>query len=140
MRTEDLAIMFNQEILKIKPRIPGLQEAKEFELSIVQLKEEIGEFEDAYEDHDLVGCVDAMIDLKVFADGVLYKMGLLSDDIYECALAISNANMSKKLGVKATRVVVQSGEAPADANKPIGWVGPEAEISRILTRRAVLCQ
>ena len=140
MRTEDLAIMFNKEILKIEPRMPGLQASKEFELSVKQLKEEIGEFEDAYGDQDLVGCVDAMLDLKVFADGVLYKMGLLSDDIYECADAISRANMSKKRGIKSTRVVSTGSDAPADANKPEGWVGPEAEISKIITRRARLCQ
>ena len=140
MRTEDLAIMFNNQILGIKPRKPGLQDKKEFELSVIQLKEEIGEFEDAYEDQDLVGCVDAMLDLKVFADGVLYKMGLLSDDIFECADAISRSNMSKRRGVNSTRVVSTDNDAPADANKPEGWVGPEAEISKVLTRRARLCR
>jgi len=138
--TEALSVNFNKKVLGIDPRIPKLQKKDEFKLSVVQLKEEIQEFEDAYEDGNLVECVDAMMDLKVFADGVLYKMGLTPEDMFECAEAINTANMAKKAGVKATRVVTEGDDAPVDANKPEGWVGPEAAIALVLARRVEKCR
>ena len=72
--------------------------------------------------------IDAIIDLKYFAVGVLYKMGLSPDMQKACCTAVHSANMEKKLGTVAKRAV----EGAADAVKPEGWVSPEERIIEIL--------
>lgn len=122
-------VTFNQQILGVQPRKLGLMRPDEFSLSLTQLREEIKEMEDAYDEGGLVGVVDGLIDLHFYLLGVIYKHGIpeilyekLFDQVYQ-------ANMTKVRGVNAKREGF--GDA-ADAVKPEGWIAPEDRISRLL--------
>lgn len=121
-------VEFNQQVLGIQPRIQAPLSDAELKLSLHCLREEIQEFEDACNLGDYIGQIDAMIDLQYFAMGVLYKLGLTASQIEKCCTAVHEANMEKKLGVKAGR---GDGSA-ADAVKPEGWEPPEHRIGAIL--------
>jgi predicted HAD superfamily Cof-like phosphohydrolase len=121
-------IEFNQQVLKIEPREVGPLTPAEFDISVKALKEEIEEFATAYEAIDIIGQIDAMVDLQYFAMGVLYKLGMTAEQINKCCTAVHKANMGKKLGIKPSR---GDGSA-ADAIKPDGWVAPELAIMQIL--------
>lgn len=128
---ESLVVEFNRDILDIQPRPFNQVTDHEFLLTSVQLSEEIAEMEDARDEDNFVGVVDAVIDLIYFAYGALYKHGLSDDQINECFVAVHEANMAKVKGIKETRVVTDS-DHPADAVKPDGWVAPEDRIAIIL--------
>lgn len=115
---------FNREILEIEPRPVGLQDEDEFELSIIQLQEELGEFIEAYENKDVYECIDGLLDLMYFASGVAYKMGVGHEKLLECFKTIHAANMAKAKGKKEARGF--DGSA-ADATKPTGWEAPNLE-------------
>lgn len=119
---------FNQCVLKIDQRKIDMLRPNEFDISEKCLNEELNEFIDAYKSGDIIGCIDAIIDLRYFAIGVLYKMGLSADTINRCDTAVHTANMEKKLGVVEKRAV----DGAADAVKPEGWVAPEFRIAEIL--------
>lgn len=121
-------VEFNQQILKIEQRPIDMLPENEFEISMKCLQEELDEFEEAYHKSDIIGCIDAIIDLRYFAVGVLYKHGLSAEMITQCDTAVHEANMEKKLGVVAKR----ASNGAADAVKPEGWVSPEERIISIL--------
>lgn len=124
----DQVVEFNQRVLKIDQRPVDMLKQNEFEISMKCLQEEINEFEEAFKKGDIIGCIDAIIDLKYFAVGVMYKMGLTPDAMKKCMTAVHEANMEKKLGTNHKRAV----EGAADAVKPEGWVSPEERIINIL--------
>ena len=68
----DQVVEFNQRVLKIEQRAVDMLPQNEFEISMKCLQEELDEFEEAYKNGDLIGCIDAIVDLKYFAVGVLY--------------------------------------------------------------------
>lgn len=121
-------VEFNQKVLNIQQRNKDILNKAEYDISVKCLKEEIQEFEEAYENGDYIGQVDALIDLMYFAIGVLYKKGLTPEEIVLCSTAVHEANMEKKLGVNHRR---GDGSA-ADAVKPEGWIAPEQRIIDIL--------
>lgn len=121
-------IDFSQTVLKIQPRIQCPLSLPEFEITVKALNEEVQEFIQASKDSDYIGQIDALIDLQYFAMGALYKLGLTADQINRCCYAVHDANMTKKLGIKASR---GDGSA-ADAIKPEGWEAPEVRIGAIL--------
>lgn len=115
---------FNQEVLRLrKPQLGELPADQRAHL-INSMLEEVGEFQEAAENGDFIGSVDALIDLIYFAVGGLHKLGLNVDDAEFTFMAVHQANMEKQLGVKASRAV---GNAP-DAIKPKDWVSPEERI------------
>ena len=124
----DQVVEFNQRVLKIDQREVDMLKPNEFEISMKCLQEELDEFEEAFKSGDIIGCIDAIIDLKYFAVGVMYKMGLTPENKKLCMTAVHEANMEKKLGVNTKRAV----EGAADAVKPAGWVPPEERIANIL--------
>lgn len=121
-------VEFNSRVLNIQQRPKDMLSKAEYDISVKCLKEEVQEFEEAYNQGDYIGAVDAMIDLMYFAVGVLYKKGLSANQIESCCTAVHEANMEKKLGVNHRR---GDGSA-ADAVKPEGWVAPEQRIIDIL--------
>ena len=121
-------VEFNKRVLKIEGRPLGMLPENEFDITMKCLREELDEFEEAYHAGDIIGCIDAIIDLRYFAIGVLYKKGLTPELINRCDTAVHEANMEKKLGQNAKRAV----EGAADAVKPEGWVSPEHRIIDIL--------
>ena len=87
--------------------------------------EEVAEFHAATQQGDLVGVADALANVVYVALGTAYRMGLPWDAIWS---AVQAANMRKVRGT------TKRGNA-VDAAKPVGWVGPEAEIARAIGRR-----
>lgn len=124
---------FNRKILGIQRRPLGLMNHEEFKLSLAQLREEIQEIEDAYNEGDLVGVIDGLIDLDYFQKGVVYKHGVSRSLYRRLFSAVHHCNMTKKKGVKETR---QGFGDSADAIKPQGWVPPEEAIRLILEQEA----
>ena len=121
-------VEFNQNVLGIAQRSKVLQPVDEFRLSHKQLTEEANEFLEACEDFDYINAIDAVIDSLIFGFGILYKLGLSEREVDEIFAAVMDANMTKKLGVKAGR----EGFNAADAVKPVDFVSPETRIMRIL--------
>lgn len=122
---------FNQNILGIAQRQPAMLNHSEFEISMECLHEEIDEFAEAHLQGDFIGCIDAIVDLRYFAVGILYKLGLTAEQIEQIDQAVHDANMQKKLGKKEGR----GDGVAADAVKPEGWVSPEERIAAILDRK-----
>ena len=120
-------VQFNQEVLGIEQRSPRPLSAKELDLSVKCLTEELEEFCNASREMDYIGQIDAIVDSIYFSIGVLYKLGLTPEQIHACCMAVHSANISKKRGVNAKRAT-----GAADAVKPEGWVGPEERIKAIL--------
>lgn len=128
MNPDDMAIEFNQQIMKIEPRKLGLMDPAEMAFSAKALREEIIEMLDAYDDGDLVGLIDALTDLDFFLRGIRYKHGITPELYNKIFAVVWGKNMKKELGKpKPTRC-----ELALDAIKPVGWVGPEDEIRRLL--------
>jgi len=116
---------FNKEVLGIAPRPLGKASEEEFKLSIIQLNEEIGEFEEAYAAGDIGEMADAMVDLIYFACGVAYKQGITHSAMNALFAEVHNANMLKAAGKKEGRGY--DGDA-VDAAKPKDWVAPDANL------------
>jgi len=85
------------------------------EFRINFLKEELTELQNAQSGDD---AVDALIDLCVVAIGTLDSMGVNSYKAWEQVL---NANLAKKVGIKATR---PNPLGLPDLIKPEGWKSP----------------
>jgi predicted HAD superfamily Cof-like phosphohydrolase len=115
-------IEFNRKVLGINQllvKMPLVGKGKEFVADAVA--EENTEFDGAV---DVVGQVDALIDMIYFAVGGLYKIGLTAEEISDCCDLVHDANMVKAKGKKEGR---GDGTVP-DAVKAVGWVGPEEMI------------
>lgn len=120
---------FNHQVLGVEKREVSMMPDNEFRLSLRQLREEIDEIEQAYQEENLIGVLDGLIDLDYFHKGVIYKHGV-SEEVYNKLFrAVHQANMEKKLGVKSTR---QGFDGAADAVKPEDWVPPEDRLLEIL--------
>lgn len=137
----DKVVYFNQSILGIDQRKPAVLALNEVQITVKSLREEVQEFEDAYNgcmaDDDtikkeyetpyIVAMSDALIDNIYFAIGGLYKLGLTADQIRRAMDAVHDCNVQKKAGQNAKRAT-----GAADAVKPDGWVGPEEKIRAII--------
>lgn len=130
---------FNQTILQIpqKQAINSLSDA-EYQLARKQLTEEINEFDLADETSDLAGQIDALADLVYFAIGIMYKIGLTPEEIEQVFNAVHAANMTKKIGVKASRAAVGA----VDAVKPDEFHDPKHIIQEIIDvrRQKIRCR
>jgi len=122
-------VEFNQKVLGVGQlaRVCELT-SPDYSLLKNQIDEEITELEEAWEDEDLVGQVDALLDLVYFVFGGLYKMGLSAEQIEHCFGLIHDANMTKAAGKVAKRAV----EGTVDAVKPTDFVDPKVAIMEYL--------
>ena len=84
------------------------------------LHEELDELCLSYEDSDLEGCADALIDLVYVAMGTALMMGLPWEKLWN---EVQRANMAKRLA-KPDGSDSKRG-SPLDVVKPPGWVGPD---------------
>ena len=128
MLKNKMVIAFNREIMKVQPRQLGLMDPAEMAFSVKALREEIVEMVDAYDRGDLVGVVDALIDLDYFRRGILYKHGITPELYDRLFQAVHHKNMCKELGQpKSSR-----SELALDAIKPHSWEGPEDQLRLLL--------
>lgn len=121
-------IDFNEKIIGVGQREIGLLSDKELEYAIKAIDEEKQEFFQAHHQQDVIGAVDAVLDLMYFSIGFLRRMGLNAEQISLCMTAVHTSNMEKKLSMAVQKRV----EGVPDAAKPEGWVGPEERIAFIL--------
>ena len=119
---------FNEICLKIEHRPIGLLSEQELNYAIKAIEEEGAELIKAHTDQDMIGAVDAVLDLIYFSVGFLKRMGLNRDQVRQAMTAVHQSNMAKKLGTQMKR----GGDGVADAVKADGWQGPEERIAEIL--------
>ena len=100
--------------------VPALLDAKTMDYRMKFLEEELGELALSYEDGNIEGCADALVDLVYVAMGTACMMGLPWERLWD---EVQRANMSKRLakpdGSDSKR------KNPLDVVKPPGWVGPD---------------
>jgi hypothetical protein len=122
----DEVFTFNEEVIGIKADSPRTLTEAQIGWTRKAYAEEIVELDEAWHKRDIVGQVDATIDLLYFAIGTLKKLGLTREQAFLCFIAVHEANMTKKRGTVAGR----GGEE--DAAKPVDFVPPEQRISEII--------
>lgn len=93
-----------------------------------RIEEELQELEISQQNLDIIGSVDALLDLIYFALGAVYRLGLTPEETQACFEAIHFCNMRKKSGVVKKRFV----KGVEDAVKPVDWEGPERKMHQIL--------
>lgn len=118
------AIESNDPILQIERmnskygfnKIPLTREILNFKLSccIEELSETMNA---ANVNHDPDGVVDGLIDLSIFAIGILYNAGV---DVRKAFTEVMKANLQKERGVKPTR----PNSGGVDLIKPENWKAP----------------
>lgn len=126
---------FNRDLLGIN-RVedgPVLLPDEEARWLCRALNEEVEEFREAHNADQLAHSVDALIDLMYFTVGGLWRMGLSPMQIETCFEVIHQANMTKRLGQKASR---PTDGTVADAVKPVDWVDPIKALEQLLGMRA----
>jgi predicted HAD superfamily Cof-like phosphohydrolase len=92
--------------------------------TVLCLEEEVAEFAEAVDRRDLVGAVDALVDLVYFALGASHQMGV---DFDQAFLLVHMANLQKQRG-KTKRPESANG----DAVKPEGWTDPKVALHALL--------
>ena len=114
----------NVEAFSIKFGIPQLEESgflepddMMFRLEFIQ--EEMDEFTEAYNERDLAGALDALVDIMYVAIGTAYMMNLPILDAWE---RVHHANMQK---VKVKNVSESKRGSIHDLRKPEGWTPPD---------------
>ena len=111
---------FNKEVIEYEAPLSVQKLPEEVKrLSLIQLREEIDELEQATTATDEA---DAIIDLMYFANGALYKMGITPPMFGSATTIVHQANMTKAAGKKASRGY--DGSA-VDAVKPADFIPPE---------------
>ena len=109
---------FHKEILNVDDSKPHPLPALAMSERIKFIEEELSELSDSYVASDLTAMADAIADAVYVLLGTAHMMGLPFDQIWE---AVQKANMAKVRGMTKRNV-------ECDACKPVGWVGPEADI------------
>lgn len=116
---------FHEHVLNTHPQsAPSLVDPDYCLERIRFLSEELTELTDSAMVGDIVGVADALADLVYVALGTAHMMAMPFDEIWR---AVHEANMRKVRGTTKRGNNV-------DAMKPLGWVGPEAAITRALSR------
>ena len=111
------------------PLSPQLPNPEIFQSRIEFLQEEADELYHSYNEGDLVGIMDAVLDLVYVAIGTGLYAGLSAKDLEAGFNSVHTANMQK---VKVAHAGESKRGIKWDAKKPSGWVGPEHELARIL--------
>lgn len=122
---------FNKSIININRSQFKEIEDEEFKWLIGVLKEEIQELQDAFNEHDFVQQVDAVIDLIYFAAGALTRMGISEEKSNQIFDVVHQCNMQKTGGRKKERDI----QNDLDAVKPSDWTDPSQAIVEILNEK-----
>ena len=104
------------------------QELQNFRVNF--LYEELRELQDAFAESNRVEAFDALLDLVYVAQGTALMMGVSVEQWSAGMIAVHRANMSK---VKVESALDSKRGSALDLKKPTGWVGPEADLERILS-------
>lgn len=107
--------------------ISGSSEMLNFRMEFI--REEVNEFYNAWLSKDRVAMLDALLDIVYVAQGTALFMGVTPEQWVKGMAAVQKANMAKE---KPSPENPGKRNSPWDVVKPEGWVGPEAELRRIL--------
>ena len=88
-----------------------------------QMREEVDEFEEAVDEVDYEGMVDALVDNLVFTFGTLDVLNVGPGELRIVFGEVMDANFKKKVGVKTGR---PNPYGLPDLLKPEGWQAPDA--------------
>lgn len=86
------------------------------------LREEVIEFEEAYEAEDLEQQIDALVDLQYVLLGTAHLMGITPELWTQLFTEVHTANMRK---VRAETAADSKRASTFDVVKPENWVGPD---------------
>ena len=100
-----------------------------FEFRLKFLKEELKEFEDAYNEGDLVTQVDSLIDLDYVLKGTALLMGVTSTQWGRMFNVVHECNMKK---MRAPSEKQSKRGHSLDVIKPQGWLPHEPQLKKIL--------
>lgn len=99
----------------------------DWNLEIDMLQEEINELKLAVEKSSNVDIFDALLDLKFVLIGSLGKMGLSHEDVINGYEFVLQKNETKS----------KTKDSNGKITKPIGFVGPEKDLQKILESRNI---
>jgi len=94
------------------------------------LQEELDELKEALAAGDKVKAFDALLDLAYVTYGTALFMGVDPGQWKAGMDAVHGCNMAK---VRVSAAEDSKRSSPWDVKKPHGWVGPEAQLMRILS-------
>jgi hypothetical protein len=104
------------------------QHAQEFRLKFLQ--EELDELGEALATGDRVKAFDALLDLAYVAYGTALFLGVDPAQWHAGMHAVHSANMAKE---RVQRAEDSKRGSTFDVRKPVGWVGPEARLTEVLS-------
>jgi predicted HAD superfamily Cof-like phosphohydrolase len=112
-------------------KVPQELNQEEFNWRHKFLQEELRELGDAWTDGNLVGQVDALLDLAYVVHGTAVLMGLPWDLLFP---VVHDCNMQKVSYAEAKAKGLEVGEPrhTYDVRKPPGWQGPEGRLWALL--------
>lgn len=99
---------------------PDMPELGLVEFRIAFLTEELKEFTDAYDEENMAGMADALIDLVYVAMGTAHLMGLPWQELWD---EVQQANMAKVRAAADGSNSLRG--SPFDVVKPPGWEPPD---------------
>ena len=127
----ELVQSFNEKFEIPTPPFVRLLEGDVLEFRSKFLQEELNEFIEAHDQGDLVHVFDALLDLVYVAKGTALLLGIAPEQWAAGFAAVQKANMNKMRAPSANH---SKRRHSLDVIKPAGWIGPEAELKRILDR------
>jgi predicted HAD superfamily Cof-like phosphohydrolase len=124
----DDVYQFHQKFDLTRPARSTLPPGDLFEFRLKFLHEELAELAHAYDERDLPGYVDALVDLVYVAIGTAVVSGVPFDAVWR---AVHEANMKK---VRAKSAEDSKRGSTYDVVKPPGWEPPD--VGAIIRRHA----
>lgn len=116
---------FNEKVIGLQPCAINTLTDKQYDWTVKFCAEELDELEEARTAQDVVGMVDAVIDLCYGALGTLVKMGLTVEQAEKAFGFVHAANMTKVKGMTHRG-------SDEDAAKPEDFTPPEQAIGEML--------
>lgn len=98
--------------------VPELPDSEERSLRIKLLIEEVAEYSEAENEHDLVEVADALADIIYIALGTAVSYGIPLDNVFE---EVHRSNMAKLVDGKPLK------REDGKVIKPAGWKPPDVE-------------
>lgn len=104
-----------------RPETPEMLDEETYDFRVKFMREELEEYQEAYERGDVEGCFDALVDLKYVVDGTADLHGFPMD---RGTGEVQRANMQKR---RAESAEESTRDTELDVVKPEGWNPPKME-------------
>lgn len=124
---------FHQKFHIPQEETPGFPASEMMAFRLKFLKEELEEFEEAYEKNDLVLAFDALLDLAYVVLGTAYIMNLPWDKAW------AHVQMSNMEKMRALKESDSTRGSTFDVVKPEGWISPNNRIHAEILMHEYVC-